>query len=214
MTLEAKRAFMPVWDMKIASCLSKYGWKVTGLEQEPHDVLVLVDGPAIAPFLYGQRRIPTLRVDVPRDLKEWGLLRSYGRTRSTTFPKIGFGRGAHMLNVHNGGSAWQSSSNHEGPTVQRVVNYIDGTLTWVTTNHSQLMRVTGEADILAVAQHESTFYVDDTGTFKANEMKVKELDIEACYYATGNSLCFQPSDLTHEGTYNLFVSLMEDSLRF
>lgn len=213
MTTKARRAYMPVWDVKLASCLTKIGWSITGLASETHNVLVLGDGPPISPFLYGQRRIPTLRVDMPRDLKEWKVLREYARTHSTLFPKIGFGRGAHLLNVFNGGSSWQSSNGHKGPTVHRVINYVDGSIVWTTTNHEQLMRTTLEADILAVAVHESLEYTDDSGTVKAKDMKLKELDIEACYYASNNALCFQPSDLTHQPTMDLFVALMEDSLR-
>ena len=204
---------MPVWDVKLATVLVKNGWIVTGLKTEPHDVVVLVDGPAVAPFLYGQRRIPTLKVDPERDLKELGFLRSYSMENSAKFPKIGFGRGAHMLNILNGGSAWQFANNHEGPTVHQIVDLWNGKERYVTTNHQQIMRTACDAHLLAIASHESTTYIDERGPFLRKNMKQAPLDPEACYYEETNSLCFQPSDLTHGPTADFFFELCADWIK-
>lgn len=202
--------FMPTWDMKLCHAMTKRGFKVTGVgSTEPYDVLCLTDGPPVSPLLYGQRRIAELKCDLLRDMSENRLLRSMGAAK----PKIGFGRGAHMLNVFNGGSAWQSTSGmHLGPSLHKAISWVTGTTMYVTTNHSQVMIPHDSADILAVTSHPSIEYRSDKATYKLKEMK-EAIDVEACYYPQTNSLCFEPTDLTHDKTMDLFMELFDDNVR-
>lgn len=207
MTTKAMRFFMPVWDTKIATVLTRHGHKVTGLKQEPHDVLCFVDGAPVCPFLYGQRTISGLGVDLFRDQKEWALLRGL----TNTLPKVGFGRGAHLLNAFSGGFSFQDCDNHDGPTVHKVTNLVSGACLWSTTSHRQVMQPSESADILVVADNGCTYFTTDAGVTKKKDMVVPPIDVEACYYPHTNSLCFQSSDLTHAPTASMFFELLANA---
>jgi gamma-glutamyl-gamma-aminobutyrate hydrolase PuuD len=202
--------FMPRWDAQLVKSLTERDFKVVGVgSTEPYDVLCLTDGPPVSPLYYGQRRIAELKCDLLRDMEETRLLRSMGAAK----PKVGFGRGAHMLNIFNGGSAWQVTSGmHLGPTLHKAVSWVTGTSQYITTNHVQVMVPHDSADILAVATNPSTKYQSDKATYTLKEM-VEAIDVESCYYPHSNSLCFQPTDLSHAATMNLFIELFDDNTR-
>jgi gamma-glutamyl-gamma-aminobutyrate hydrolase PuuD len=129
---------------------------------------------------------------------------------SSNKPKIGIGRGAHLLNMYNGGSSWQSVDNHLLGT-HRVTNLITGNVLFVTSEHWQVMRPTSSADILCVADVGKT-YKDDQQEY-TTAANAKAYDIEACFYSMTNSLCFQPSpDRDHTPSRELLYELAHEFL--
>lgn len=197
--------FLPRWDVRTAMMFNEMNHRVVASPKQEHDVIVFTDGPPISPFLYGEKKVHRDPSDVERDLAENALLRSLDSNK----PKIGLGRGAHLLNMFNGGSSWQSVSNHLLGSHQ-TTNLITGTILYVTSQHWQVMRPSSSADVLLIADVGRT-YRDDKQQFSAGPGK--KIDIEACYYANTNSLCFQPSpELGHKATRDLLYELAHESL--
>lgn len=202
--LNRPTVYTPLWDVKVVHTLTKLNYKVVGQMSKDVDVVLLTDGPPPSPFLYGEKKRSELVCDLTRDRYEMSLL----RTLPSSIPKIGLGRGAHLLNIFNGGSAWQLVDSHVGGTVHKVVDMEDGTEQWVTSDHQQGM-ITGDEDVcsvLALSLHPSSTYKTDSYELKASELKSDiPVDIESCFYPYSNSLCYQPSDLSHEPTLRMLM---------
>ncbi len=176
--------YMPHWDVKLAMMFNKHNYRIVGMSSMAHDVVCFVDGPPVLPLFYGEVKLAHLKCDIARDRQDMFALRQLKRD----IPKIGIGRGAHLLNIANGGSAWQLVTNHIG--VHRTTDLSNGDEFWTSSNHEQLMLHSDGGDIIAIADSAREFKSPDLELFR-RDLK-NAIDPEVIYYGYSNSLCFQP----------------------
>lgn len=199
--------FMPHWDVRLAQVFTKKNYPVIGIGSSvPYDLVVFADGPAVSPVFYGEAKLPTVRCDLKRDREDNAVFRQL----KTTIPKVGIGRGAHFLNVMNGGSAWQFVDNHNrGP--HKTTDLLTDSELMVSSLHCDLMLPNDDADVLAVSSVANIFQCD---SYQLQRDSLKDAyDTEVCYYEHTNSLCFQPDAHSgHEGTVKYLETLMHACL--
>lgn len=199
--------FMPHWDVRLAMLLTKRNYRVRGIASNEHyDLVLFVDGPPVSPIFYGEAKLATMKCDLSRDRDDNNVFRQL----KTAMPKVGIGRGAHFLNVMNGGSAWQLVSDHaSGP--HKTTDLLTNSELTVSSNHHQLMLPNDDADILCVADVARTLATD---SYSLERDSLKDaMDVEACFYGHTNSLCFQPDvHAGHEGTIIYLETLMHACL--
>lgn len=201
---------MPHWDVRIAMLLNKRNYAVLGIASNiKPDMVLFVDGPPVSPIYYGEARLKsTYPCDLRRDAEDVYVYRQLSRK----IPKLGIGRGAHFLNIMNGGSAWQLVTNHNiGP--HKTTDLITGDVRYLSSDHSQLMLPRDdEADIICVADVARKFTSSD-GMTRERDSISGAMDVEVCYYGHTNSLCFQPDvHAGHEGTVTYLETLMHECL--
>lgn len=209
MSMKSKRRpiiFMPTWDVRLANLFNRRNYPCVGIGSNvKYDMVVFVDGPPVSPIFYGEAKLATMKCDLARDRYESQVFRQL----KTKIPKLGIGRGAHLLNIMNGGSAWQFVSNHIGP--HKTTCLLTGNESMISSNHSQLMLPRDDADLICVADVARTFQSDSI-ELRRESMK-DAIDVEVCYYDHTNSLCFQPdAQHGHEGTITYLETLMHECL--
>lgn len=200
---------MPHWDVRMAELLNKRGYPLmTPSHRGKPDIVLFVDGPPITPLYYGERRLGfTKPCDLRRDQSDVFAYRQLSRK----VPKIGIGRGAHLLNIMNGGRTWQLVTDHNlGP--HKTTDLITGDVRYLSSAHDQLMLPYDGADIICVADVARKFTAYD-GIERMRKHIPDAMDVEACYYGHTNSLCFQPDvHAGHEGTVTYLETLMHECL--
>ena len=212
MTRDIKRRptiLMPHWDVRMAMLLNKRNYPVMGIASSiKPDLVLFVDGPPVSPIYHGERRLgSTGATNLRRDAEDIFVYRQLSRK----IPKLGVGRGAHLLNMLNGGRAWQLVNGHNvGP--HKTTDMITGDVRWLSSDHCQLMLPKDDADIICVADAARTFTSSDGKEYNRGSI-VDAIDVEACYYGHTNSLCFQPDvHAGHEGTITYLETLMHECL--
>ena len=154
-----------------------------------YDAVVFPTGEDIAPFLYGQIKYKKTTCNIVRDMQENSLYRSL----PTEVPKIGIGRGAHLLCVLNGGTLWQNVTGHQ--TNHNVLDYASGEYVFVTSKHHQEMKLPthGIPTMGAIEadkkENASKLVQYDIGLDRA---KKNTRDIEGALFEETASYCFQP----------------------
>lgn len=156
------------------------GYKATR-DLDAADAICFTGGPDVEPRIYGEETLPKTFYIRDRDkMDRAALQRSHGKLR------VGICRGAQFLNVMNGGTLWQHV---EGHTVYHdLVDKETGEVVRVTSTHHQEMRPTKSAEILAVANVATLKQAPGINLKGA----LKDDDIEAVWYNSTKSLCFQP----------------------
>lgn len=198
---------MPHWDVRVAQLLTKRNYKVLGAASTDRpDMVLFTDGPPVMPVFYGEAR---LGVGVPSSLaRDRSDIACYRQQLHKT-PKLGIGRGAHFLNIMNGGSAWQRVSGHHVP--HSTTCLLTGNVATLASNHHQLMLPTEKADVICIAR-EARHLVSDGNELRRDSLK-DAMDVEVVYYDHTNSLCFQPDIVCgHEGTITYLETLMHECL--
>lgn len=153
------------------------------------DMIVFTGGEDVSPFLYGERVLKETYSNFARDRDEIALLRSV----PWDIPKVGVCRGGQFLNVMSGGRMFQHVTDHaiNGMHIMRET-YTDREIP-VTSTHHQMMRPSDEAAILAVAKLARQKKSDGINITYKDDVRQREWDdVEACYYGSTNSLCYQP----------------------
>jgi hypothetical protein len=175
----------------IEKVFKKEGHSITYSPLEKHDGVVLAGFLPICPMLYGQAPIaafPSTMLDLQRDRTEWRMLRSLDFKK----PKIGIGRGAHMLNVYSGGDMWQHVDGHMEYTNGHTVLLEQKDQAHVSSLHSQMMLPSDHARVLVTARRTTKLFKEGNVTSYTKDYD-KWDDPEVVYYKHTNSLCFQPT---------------------
>lgn len=164
----------------------EYGYKVLhwtpGLK-EPFDIAAFTGGEDINPALYGEKPIRGVYYSERRDKIE---IDAYNQIPSHVL-KAGICRGAQLLNVLSGGKLWQDVNNHgvghTATDIRSGLNY------YVSSVHHQVMRPGKGAEIIAVAR-QATELASEKELIKSG-VKPTSIEIEALWYPSTRSLCFQ-----------------------
>lgn len=198
-------------DYAIQRMFEARGWGVVNNPDEA-DVLQFTGGADVSPHLYGEKPHHTTYSDVQRDVVEMSY---YQAAQLLGKPCLGICRGGQFLNVMNGGKLWQNVNGHaiRGTHVAYVYPKEFSNKTQlleevqVTSTHHQMMRPADGA-VLLVGANESTWLENDEGKFRADVQ-----DIEAVYYDSTKSLCFQPHpEYGVKSCTDLYFQLIERTL--
>lgn len=146
----------------------------------------------MTPLLYGELPIGKLaRFDMVADRQDTHLFKRL----SPTMPKIGIGRGAHLLNCLSGGYTLQHVTNHYGRGEHELHLYdeaADGDTIMVPSNHTELM-VSGSYG-LGLGWAKEAFLkkgYEFQRRYTPEERKKIFDDEEIIYYEQTASLCVQ-----------------------
>jgi gamma-glutamyl-gamma-aminobutyrate hydrolase PuuD len=153
------------------------------------DLVQFTGGSDVDPSLYGQRPHPTAYIDPRRDVFEAAVFQA---SVNAAKPLAGICRGGQFLNVMNGGSMWQDVDGHCNGQLHVARDNLTQSELFVSSTHHQMMRPNTEvAEILMTAKmsHRKEAMLPSGQPFTRYS---DELDIEACFYGSTNSLCFQP----------------------
>jgi gamma-glutamyl-gamma-aminobutyrate hydrolase PuuD len=173
---------------------------VTGLDAA--DAIVFTGGSDVNPALYRENPLPETSFDRDRDDADIeAFLASEGKFR------IGICRGGQFLNVMSGGRLWQDVNNHGLYGHHDVLDIETQKISRCTSTHHQEMIPGPNGKVLCTAK---------LATTKKSEKVVATgdmlgPDIEAVWYPSTRSLCFQPHpEYSNAGdTPDLFFSLMD-----
>lgn len=207
------KIFLPTSDSGgLWKILKDDGYEITLKETDDYDVVLFAGTSPISPMYYGEAPIfndSMLQPNFIRDRREWRILRKLPRG----MPKIGIGRGAHLLNAFNGGSSLQNVSGHAKihtgvhkiflPAYQDTVE--------VQSEHFQLMVPGDGANVLANAQksHLKISYGYHRGYTREERLGIWD-DAEIVHYWYNSSLCFEPLPYAgHVETEALFLLMTE-----
>lgn len=165
------------------------GGIVTFDDSNAYDVAVFPPGENVSPFLYGEVKMKGVVPNFIRDMKENRLFRNMPQSK----PKIGIGRGAHLLCVLSGGSLFQKCDGHKSP--HQVCDFMTGNVMEVTSLHDQIMILPDDGAMLcaarAASKRECPFFTEhvDLATMELHD---GWNDTEVAWIDSSNSLCFQP----------------------
>lgn len=188
------------------------GWTIVPDIQNA-DLVQFTGGADVSPHLYGEHTHASTSAYLKRDEEE---IEIYNFANQLGLPKAGICRGGQFLNVMNGGKMYQDVDNHAIKGTHEA--YIVGNLIpiQVSSTHHQMMRpnTKPEADChilmtaalstrkshmsalggtrLGLVEHVKGFSHDDRIRYSEAEGSPGKTDIEALYYGSTNSLCFQP----------------------
>lgn len=173
------------------------------------DLIVFTGGSDVSPSMYGCPAHSTTHAIMSRDLAEKDL---YEYTLKLGKKMVGICRGAQFLNVMNGGILYQDVTEHCGDHVLKDIR--TGKEVLVSSTHHQMMKPSANAITIALAHHKHMReWFEPDGTFHAEMSKE---GIEAVFYPSTQSLCFQPHPEFNADRYaemkNYFKSLLEDFL--
>jgi gamma-glutamyl-gamma-aminobutyrate hydrolase PuuD len=184
----------------------KNGWGVLHHDAEgTPDLIVFTGGADVSPSYYDEENVAS-DCNPARDAFESGMYETY-----RDIPKVGICRGGQFLNVMSGGRMWQDTDRHGRYHILR--DLLTGKNIFVSSTHHQMMRPSGLAEIIAVAD-ESTYRM----AAKIHAVKAIEhyQDIEIVYYPVTKSLCFQPHPEYPDAgeTEKYFFELLERIFKF
>lgn len=197
---------------RLVDLLKADGYDVTLNVTDNFDIVLFAGMLPISPLLYGEPNLIPAYKAQPNflwDRREWRMLHRLPRR----VPKVGVGRGAHLLNAFNGGHSLQDVTGHAG-----IKEGSHKTLLWsgdhyeLSSNHQQMMVPSDGATELAWAQKA---YLKESHEFKriyTREERLKEWDdVEMCHYWYTNSLCFEPIPYGfHKDTTDLFLYALDE----
>jgi gamma-glutamyl-gamma-aminobutyrate hydrolase PuuD len=193
-------------DYLTVAMFQRNGWSVLGADTEgTPDLVIFTGGSDVSPSYYNEVNVAS-GPDPARDAYESEIFEAYRDT-----PKAGICRGGQFLNVMSGGRMWQDTDRHG--RYHKLRDLLTGKDHFVSSTHHQMMRPSGLAEIVAVAD-ESTYRMAAT----AHNVKAVEhyQDIEVLYYPVTKSLCFQPHPEYDDAgeTEKYFFELLERYFKF
>lgn len=152
------------------------------------DIICFTGGADVDPALYGEKALAETFFNTARDEVEQQV---YIDAVASKKPMVGICRGSQFLTVMNGGRLWQDVNNHARTGGHSVVDLRDGTVRHnMTSTHHQMMRPADDAEVLAVA---TLATVKKSASEEIRlEQPEENADVEACWYQSTRSLCFQP----------------------
>lgn len=169
-------------DYGIRRMFLEMGWFIAD-DIEQADVIQFTGGEDVDPSYYGEAKHAATRSNPKRDAYEASIYNEYvGK-----IPMAGICRGAQFLNVMNGGSLWQHVTNHAIGGTHEAFCRLSEIPVQVTSTHHQMMRPGHDAKILMTAQ-----ICQSKQSFAHEEPGALSPDIEAVFYPSTKSLCYQP----------------------
>lgn len=162
----------------------------------------------VTPLLYGAKAIQGIRPNFELDRK-W--INEYHDLPSS-FLKVGIGRGAHFLNIMNGGSLWMKIvGDHKSAKMGHDIQWFDtGELSVVHSDHKCLMRPGLNAHILASAKAAISVADDQEVVEVLNDGEYR--DSEVIFYESTNTLCFQAAPWLSSTSYReKFFGMIEQN---
>ena len=179
------------------------------------NILVFTNGPDLSPERYGSKPISeTKPPDRDREKDEINLIRKHPYKF-----KVGFGRGAHLLHVANGGKLWQHVNNHDNIHLMFSHDHPQGIP--VASYHHQLMYPLSSATLVGWS-YESNIFKTHGYSMKlppntrmpdnpVSLNNMKDAEPEILWHNPTRSLCFQPRpDKGLVPCTNLFFDYIED----
>lgn len=159
------------------------------------DIIMFTGGSDVSPSLYGETELPKTIVNRRRDATEVSLYQRRLTYATKPVAFVGICRGGQFLNVMNGGKLWQDVDVHRKD--HHVFDKKSGRVYKVSSNHHQMMQAPKGSvphEILAVACTKEGEGFTKTPKFgpKSCVSTHDHIDIEAMWYPTSRSLCFQP----------------------
>lgn len=156
------------------------------------DLVCFTGGGDVAPDLYGQTEHPQTSIEPGRDKLDMDI---YEQAFDMGVPCVGICRGGQFLHVMNGGELYQHVDGHLKNHKTKVVGY-GGMIEVSSTHHQQIKFNNDRKDFIVLMENptiSSNKWVKRGGT-SVNFRYSSEgnSDIEACYYADTECLCFQP----------------------
>ena len=171
------------------------GWKIT-TKPRLANLIQFTGGNDVSPSLYGQKAHPSSSCNLIRDQREALLFKAAVKHR---IPMAGICRGGQFLHVMNGGEMYQHVDNHALAQGHKAVDVITGESFDVTSTHHQMIKADeSRKDMLIVlCATESTWkeemageHIHSDGILATMDRHAK--DVEAVYYDSTQSFCFQP----------------------
>ena len=159
-------------------------------------IICFTGGADVDPALYGDPMLmsgkePMSYIDQRRDEADAVV---YGMGIAMGALMVGICRGGQFLNVMSGGKMWQHVDGHAGGP-HSLMDTITGQVVRVSSTHHQMMRPSGDGEILAIAR-EASYKLggSETWSIMAQEPGQEGIldDVEAVWYEEGKCLCFQP----------------------
>ena len=168
------------------------------LDYDVADIIVFTGGSDISPSLYGEVTLEKTQVNITRDAYEVSLYHRMLRQTKRRIAFVGICRGGQLLNVMNGGKLWQDVEGHK--STHSVIDLTTNKVVRVNSYHHQMMRPPKASQniphaVLAEACDDKGVKFDKTQKFgpeKSNDLTHDGRDVEAVWYPTTRSLCFQP----------------------
>jgi gamma-glutamyl-gamma-aminobutyrate hydrolase PuuD len=162
-----------------------YGWELSGPEEA--DFLCLTGGDDISPALYEEKTLGVTWASPRRDAAELDLIKKFKDK-----PKLGICRGGQLLNVYSGGRMFQDINNHQQQ--HAATDLRTKKVVVLSSLHHQMMVPSSnkeDFEIIAVAGI-STRRMSYGYTAEIKNDQTFHDDLEAIYYHSTKSLCFQP----------------------
>jgi len=127
----------------VVELMAKSGFTMAK-EMKEADLVVFTGGADVDPKIYGERNVGS-SYSADRDAYETDM---YAEALDWDVPMFGICRGFQFLAVMNGGSLWQHVNNHSRS--HDIVDCDTGELVEATSIHHQMVRQTGDMQVIAV----------------------------------------------------------------
>lgn len=179
----------------IMNLFIKYDFNIVN-DVDDADVIVFSGGADINPFLYNNHRHPTTSFVDWYDTEEVGY---YHRAQELGIPCVGICRGAQLLCALNNGELWQDVNGHANGD-HEAFTFGTNIPVLVSSMHHQMLKLTNQTNehIMLLVSHISTrkeamSQLEDTSKVVKKVVLEGEVedDIEAIFFPSTNSLCFQ-----------------------
>lgn len=179
-------------------------------EPDKADIFVFTGGEDVDPARYGEKVHPRTYFNPRRDEFEIELFKNL----PDNIVKVGICRGGQLLNVLNHGTLWQDVDYHTTGIGHMLTDVQTQKQFRVTSSHHQMMRPHEDGIVLAVARESTCKQAmpDQWSTFTDGTV---DDDVEAVWYPTTKSLCFQPHPEYHSAfqTRGYFFELLNRYMR-
>lgn len=169
-------------DYGISRMFMGMGWTPVD-DIDSADLIQFTGGEDVDPSYYGEVKHPATRSNLVRDAREAQIFANY----RGKLPMAGICRGAQFLNVMNGGKLWQHVTNHAIYGTHEAFCRLSEIPVQVTSTHHQMMIPTDDAKVLMIAQ-----ICDSKASGDTEENGFLTADVEAVWYDSTRSLCYQP----------------------
>ena len=161
-------------------------WQVV-TDPSDSDLFLFCGGADVHPSLYGEMEHPTSHCHLARDIEEAA---AFEYAVAMDIPCVGICRGGQFLNVMSGGTMYQHVDGHTAS--HDITDLQTGRKIPSSSTHHQMMCPSKEGTIIATASLATTKEYMEDEEVKTLYVGSGEPDIEVCFYADTNSLCFQP----------------------
>lgn len=179
--------------LPVVNLFNRYGYTAVFNPDDRYDALLLYGAPiGVTPLLYGELPIGKYaRFDIVADRQDNYLFRRL----PPSMPKIGIGRGGHLLNALSGGRTLQHVTNHIGRGTHELKLYdeaAEGDTISVPSNHVELM-VSGPGGLEIGWAKEAFLKKSDNYTRRYDQQTRQKVydDAEIIHYEQTGSLCVQ-----------------------